>query len=81
MDDTATNIFMEIKEQLGSLNANMSNVLGKLTQHETRISKLEQQEDGKLKSQLLQWLAKALIIAVTTICTLAGGGAMLSKIF
>lgn len=80
MDDTATNIFMEIKEQLGALNANMATVLGKLTQHEGRISKLENKEDHNFKDTMMMWLAKALIVAVVTICSLAGGGTLLKSI-
>lgn len=81
MDDTATNIFLEIKEQLGALNANMALTLNKLTDHESRIARMEQGADNSLKSQLLPMLAKALIVAVTAICTLAGGGSILQKIF
>lgn len=86
MDEKETEIFMEIKEQLGSLNTNMANVLAKLTQHEGRILKLENHEHSKqenpdFKTQLLLWLGKAILIAVTAIATITGSGAMLENIF
>lgn len=50
MDNTATNIFMEIKEQLGALNANMQTVLARLTNHENRLTTLEIKKDSDWKT-------------------------------
>ena len=81
MDDTATNIFMEIKEQLGALNANMQTVLARLTNHESRLTTLETRKDGDWKTQLLMLLAKAIVIGAVSIGSLVGASGIIQSVF
>ncbi len=78
MNETETELFITIKEQLGQLNANMSQCLARLTEHELRLRELEtRKEDGDLKSELLRLLAKAVVIGATAVGSLCGAGKLL----
>lgn len=71
-----TDLVIKITSELASLNANMKNVLDKLTGHEQRISALEQ---GKfsLKDNVVKWLIIALIGSIGVIATLTGSTAII----
>lgn len=63
----------------------MSGVCEVLAQHEHRITTLEKtktsSDNDSWKNQLLMLLAKSLIIGLTSIATLVGGGSLVSSIF
>ena len=84
-DEKLTEIFLKISTELGSLNANMRSVLEKLTQHETRITELEQAKEKNPKeeyrAEIIQLLVKAVIISICTVASLAGAGSLIGKIF
>ena len=59
----------------------MKSVLERLTNHESRITTLEHTHGGEsIKDELLVWLAKGLIAALTVIASLTGGGALLKAV-
>lgn len=78
MDDTR--IFDLFQRLTDKLQANTDALQEMLRNHETRITVLETKKDDGFKTKLLEWLAKALIVAVTAICALAGGGSILAKV-
>lgn len=57
--------------------------MARIENHELRISNLEQtnpKQKGDIKEQLLMYLAKALVIAVTVIGGLTGASALIKEI-
>lgn len=79
-DEKITEFFIKLTGELSALNANMKNVLDKLTNHEQRLTNLEQKKEDGWKTQLLMLLAKAVVIGGVCIASLAGAGSLLSKI-
>lgn len=82
----------ETNKQLITLNANMSTAMSKITEHEARISHLEQDKrtvpaENKFNAgkdaliQCIPFLVKSLMIAILTIAVLSGGGDVILKIF
>lgn len=53
----------------------------KLTEHESRITQLERGGGQSFKEDILQLTLKTLMIAVITIASLTGGGALIKQIF
>lgn len=80
-DEKITEFFIKLNGELQALNTNMRNVLDKLTNHEQRLTCLEQKKEDGWKTQLLMLLAKAIVIGGVAIAGLAGVGGILSKIF
>lgn len=66
-----TELFVSISENLGSINAKLTNLCDIIAKHETRITNLEQ---GKVsfKDSIVKWLVIALIGSIGTIATLTG---------
>ena len=79
-DAKLTDLIIKISTELAALNANMTNVLGTLAKHETRLIELEKNKTS-LKDTVVQWLVKGLVTAVITIGSLTGAGALIAKIF
>jgi len=78
---TDEKIFEMFQNFLDKLQKNTDELQEMLRNHEKRLIYLEtKKDDGNIKSKLLEWMAKALIIAVTSICALAGGGSLLAKV-
>lgn len=73
-------IWVKISSQIGELNASVKSVLDKLTNHEQRLTSLEQKKEDGWKTQLLMVLAKAIVIGGVCIASLAGAGGLLSKV-
>lgn len=80
-DEKITEFFIKLNGELQALNANMRNVLDKLTNHEQRLTNLEQKKDEGFKTQLLMLLAKAVLIGGVCIASLAGAGGIVAKMF
>lgn len=88
-EEKLTEITFEISTSLAGLNENMKAVLDKLTQHEGRITTLEQyhpkqtttQTESSLKDDMIRLLCKTLLIGSVSIAFLAGAGSVISKIF
>lgn len=76
-DEKITEFFIKLTSELSALNANMKNVLDKLTNHEQRLMSLEQKKDGDWKANLLMLLAKAIVIGAVSIGSLVGAGSLL----
>lgn len=79
-DDKITEFFIKLTGELSALNANMKNVLDKLTNHEQRLTNLETKKAEDWKTQLLMLLAKAIVIGGVAMAGLAGVGGILGKI-
>lgn len=79
-DEKITEFFIKLTSELSALNANMKNVLDKLTNHEQRLMSLEQKKDGDWKANLLMLLAKALVIGAVSIGSLVGAGSLLKGV-
>ena len=84
-----TKIAFDISNSLTGLNENMKSVLDKLSQHESRISHLEQfhlqqpqtKNDDDFKTELLKLLARAVTIGLVVIGSLTGAGTIISNLF
>lgn len=79
-DEKITEFFIKLTGELASLNANMKNVLDKLTNHEQRLTNLETKKEEGWKNQLLMLLAKATVIAVVSIGSLTGASSLIAKV-
>lgn len=73
-------IWIKISQQIGELNANTKSVLDKLTNHEQRLTNLEQKKDEGWKNQLLMLLAKATVIGLVAIGSLTGASSLIQKV-
>lgn len=79
-EEKLTELVINISTGLAELNANMKSVLNTLTQHESRLTRLEEGRLG-VKDTTIQWLLKGLIASVFTIGSLTGAGSLLKQIF
>ena len=71
-------IWVKISEQIGSLTSEIKSVMDKLTQHEQRLTKLEDNRSS-LKDDFLKMLVKTLTISIVGLIVLGGGGAVIVK--
>lgn len=78
-DGQITELVIRISGELASLNTNMRAVLEKLTNHENRITSLEQNRSG-IRENLLKWLTIALIGCISVIVTLTGATGVLQTL-
>ena len=82
MDDgKMTEFLIKLNAELAALNANMKNVLDKLTQHEQRLMDLERGKGQGLKDAAIMWLVKGLVAATLTIGSLTGAAGLIKGIF
>ena len=79
-DEKMTEFLIELNGQLQALNANMRNVLDKLTNHEQRLTSLETKKEGDWKNQLLMLLAKATVIGMVAIGSLTGASSLIQRV-
>ena len=79
-DEKITEFFIKLNGELQALNANMRNVLDKLTNHEQRLTNLEQKKDEGWKNQLLMLLAKATVIGLMAIGSLTGASGLIKQV-
>jgi beta-lactamase regulating signal transducer with metallopeptidase domain len=79
-DEKITESFIKLTGELSALNANMKNVLDKLTNHEQRLANLEQKKEDGWKNQLLMLLAKATVIGLVAIGSLTGASSLIQKV-
>ena len=79
-DEKITELFIKLTGELSALNANMKNVLDKLTNHEQRLTNLEQKNDKGWKNELLMLLAKATVIGLVAIGSLTGASSLIQKV-
>lgn len=75
-----TELVIQISTGLAELNANMKGVLNTLTQHESRLTRLEEGRMG-MKDTVIQWLLKGLIASIFTTASLTGAGTLLREVF
>ena len=71
-------IWVKISEQIGSLTSEIKSVMDKLTQHEQRLTKLED-NPSSLKDDFFKMLVKTLTISIVGLIVLGGGGAVIVK--
>ena len=71
-------IWVKISEQIGSLTSEIKSVMEKLSQHEQRLTKLEDNHTS-LKDDFLKMLVKTLTISIVGLIVLGGGGAVIVK--
>lgn len=79
-DDKFTDLAIKISGELASLNTNMRTVLEKLTNHENRITNLENGKTG-IRDNIVKWLTIALIGCISVIVTLTGATGVLQMFF
>ena len=79
-DEKITEFFVKLNGELQALNANMRNVLDKLTNHEQRLTSLEQKKEADWKNQLLLLLAKATVIGLVAIGSLTGASGLIKQV-
>lgn len=74
-------IWVKISQQIGELTSSVKGVLDRLTEHENRLTSLEQKkEDSGWKTQLIMLLAKATVIGLVSIGSLVGAGSIMAKV-
>ena len=77
-------VLFDISKTLSKIEEKLSGVCEVLAQHEHRITTLETNKTSSTndswKNQLLLLLGKSIIIGLTTIVSLVGGGSLLSQI-
>lgn len=86
-NDKLTELIITIRSELAVLNAqskatleSISKALETISNHETRLTKLEVQEKaGGLKSDILALAVKGLVISICALGTLAGAGTIIAK--
>ena len=81
MDENIASILIDIKGNLGELSGQLKVAMEKLTEHEVRLTQLERGGGQSFKEDILQLTLKTLMIAVITIASLTGGGALIKQIF
>lgn len=79
-DEKITEFFIKLTGELSALNANMKNVLDKLTNHEQRLTNLETKKEEGWKNQLLMLLAKATVIGLVAIGSLTGASSLIQRV-
>lgn len=77
--DRIEELVIKFTDEISSLNSNMRSVLERLTNHESRLSAIEQNKTG-LKEDFLKMLVKTLTISTVGLIILGGGGAALAKL-
>ena len=85
-DDRLEEIVLKFTAAISELNANMKTTLEKLTNHEARLSILENEtkkadSGSDFKEEMLKLLSKAVIISITTVASLVGAGGLIVKLF
>jgi len=78
-EDKIEDLIIQVTTQLAALNANMKSTLDKLSNHELRLTQLEQNKTG-LKDSVIAWLAKGLVAAVLVIGSLTGASALIKHV-
>lgn len=78
-EEKTTELIIKISSELASLNTNMRTVLEKLTNHEGRITNLEQNKTG-IKDDIVKWLTIALIGTISIIATLTGSAGLIKAL-
>jgi len=75
---------LDISQQLGNLNGNMTGVLTQLTNHNQRIQALEEKEREKpkddFKDEIIKLLVKCLLIGATSVAALTGASSLVSRV-
>ena len=84
--DEQTKLFIEISRNLGEINSKLGSLCETIARHELRLTELEKMEkvrDGKsnFKDEVVHGLVKGLILAIGTIATMVGAGALLKPLF
>ena len=79
-DEKITEFFIKLTGELSALNANMKNVLDKLTNHEQRLTNLETKKEGDWKVSLIMLLAKACVIGLVTVGSLTGASKLIQTV-
>lgn len=82
-DDKITELIIQIKTSLASIETKVDGIQTTLQNHESRIQNLEKKDSGdpSFKNDMLKLLAKALLVSVCGFATLAGAGSVIAKIF
>ena len=75
---------LDISQQLGNLNGNMTGVLTTLTNHNQRLQALEEDKRTKpkedFKDEIIKLLVKCLLIGATSVATLTGASSLVSRV-
>lgn len=77
--DRIEELLVKFTAEISSLNSNMRSVLERLTNHESRITAIEQNKTG-LKEDFLKMLVKTMTISTVGLIILGGGGTALAKL-
>ena len=88
MNEDQSSILIQISQQLGEIFGEMKSVLEQLARHEERLTKLENvkseavcvQAKDSFRDELLQMLAKCLLVSITAIGSLVGAAPIISQI-
>lgn len=79
MNDNNLEIWVKISQQIGELNGFIKSALDKLTDHERRIGNLEK-TGSNLKDSVISLAVKGLVIAIISLGSVVGAGALIGKI-
>lgn len=84
-DNKLDELILKISTELAVLNTQTKQVLNTLSQHEERLSKIEQKNgrgnNDDYKVELLKLLGKGLVISLLTIGSLTGASSLIKQVF
>ena len=81
-EERFTELAIKISSELGTLNANMNQVLSKIAEHDQRLRDLETTDKkDDFKSVLINWLMRGFLISLGIIATLTGSASIIKQIF
>ena len=86
-NDRLTELILKISTELAVLNAqskqqleSISKALATLANHENRLTKLETTDKAGLKTTVIEWAVKGLVVAVISLGSIGGAGAVIAKV-
>lgn len=86
-NDRLTELILKISTELAVLNAqskqqleSISKALDTIANHENRLTKLETTDKTGLKTTVIEWAVKGLVVAVIALGSLGGAGAVIAKL-
>lgn len=85
-NEKLTELILKISSELAVLNAqskqqldSISKALDTIANHENRLTKLETTDKAGLKTTVIEWAVKGLVVAVIALGSIGGAGAVIAK--
>lgn len=84
-DQQLTELIIQIKTSLASIETKVDGIMTTIQNHEHRLQKIEstkveKSENSSFKDDVIKLLVKAILVSVCGFATLAGAGSVIAKI-